>query len=91
VQKYCDIMSGAKSTKYNETYYLASEVDARIAELEQGLREFLDVRDWCMAAGGNDRPLPQDVIDKFAVMQVKAVDNARALLAPVFYKNEGRS
>lgn len=56
-------------------------------ELYAAVRELLRVREWSIEAGAEKGPFSQDVIRKFAEMQIPAVDQAYAALA----KAEGRS
>ena len=60
---------------------LMDSMCTRIEQFEAALRNWLELRDWCIAAGGTEGPLPQDVIQKFAEMQIPIVDAARSLLA----------
>ena len=56
---------------------LESKAEAQqkvIEQLESAIRQWLDLREWCLAAGGAEGPLPQDVIQKFAEMQAPIVD-----------------
>lgn len=55
--------------------------DKRITELEDVILQWLRIRDWCITAGGKDGPLPQDVIEKFAEMQLPVVDAMKNLLS----------
>lgn len=56
-------------------------------DLLAALTDLVRIRDWCAQAGGAKGPLPQDVIHQFALMQIPAIDAARAAIA----KAEGRS
>lgn len=66
------------------------EADARLIaaapDMLEALREILRVRDWAVMAGADKAPLPQDLIRQFALMQIPAIDAARAALS----KAEGR-
>lgn len=69
---------------------LHDEPNARLIaaapDLLEALTELVRIRDWCAQAGGAEGPLPQDVIHQFALMQIPAIDAARAAIA----KAEGR-
>ena len=60
---------------------------AAAPDLYAVLAELMRIRDWSIQAGADKAPLPRDIIQKFAEMQVPAVKAARAALA----KAEGRT
>lgn len=48
--------------------------------MREALEAMLATHDWVVEAGGTKGPLPNDVIEKFAALQLSAVDMARAAL-----------
>jgi hypothetical protein len=53
---------------------------AAAPDLLAALQELMQIREWSIRAGATKAPLPQDVIVKFAEMQIPAVDRARAAI-----------
>jgi hypothetical protein len=69
------------NTKYN---YYEQEANARLIaaspELLASVKEFLALRQMVIDAGGAEGPLDQQMIEKFAEMQIGVMERAKAAI-----------
>jgi hypothetical protein len=74
----------ARGLKANDADYVEAanpETILRLVRAARAAKEINRVHEWAVLAGGCDGPLPQDVITKFAEMQLPAMNELNAALS----------
>lgn len=76
-------MAQARPEDHGVTGQPVRQANARLIaaapDLKDSVKEFIDLRNWVVLAGGADGPLPEDTIRQFGIMQHGIIQ--RALVA----------